>query len=33
MKLALNLFEDVRLDHAGDRNRDDFLIRLLLASA
>jgi hypothetical protein len=33
MKLALNLLEYLRLDQAGDRNRDDFLVGLALASA
>ena len=33
MKLALNLLEYLRLDQAGNRNRDDFLVRLALASA
>jgi hypothetical protein len=33
MKLALNLLEHLRLDQAGDRNRDDFLVGLALASA
>jgi hypothetical protein len=33
MKLALNLLEYVRLNHAGNRNRDNFLIRLALARA
>src|SRR5262245_16872030 len=33
MKLALNLLEHLRLDQAGDRNGDDFLVGLALASA
>ena len=33
MKLALNLLKYVRLDQGGDRNRNDFLIRLVLARA
>jgi hypothetical protein len=33
MKLALNLLEHLRFDQAGDRNRDDFLFGLALASA
>jgi hypothetical protein len=33
MKLALNLLEHLRLDQACDRNRDDFLVGLALASA
>ena len=33
MKLALNLLEHLRIDQAGHRNRDDFLIRLALARA
>jgi hypothetical protein len=33
MKLALNLLEHLRLNDAGHRNRDNFLIGLALARA
>ena len=33
MELALNLFKNLRINQAGNRDRDDFLIGLALSSA